>query len=131
MNPQLDNHKRILGILYVVWAGITTFFLFILGFFISLGMQFAMDEVDPEEQRKLEMIGDFLQYVPFIIIALYSLPTLIAGIGLLNKKSWAMLFALIVGCLNLLSFPFGTALGAYTIWVYSEDERSKKKPIGF
>lgn len=130
-SPQLENHKRIIGILYVVWAGITTFGLFVVAFFISFGFQLAMEEVDLDEQRQLEMISDVLQYVPIIIIVFYCIPTLIAGIGLLTKKSWALMFALIVGCINLLSFPFGTALGAYTIWVYTEDQKQNKKPIGF
>jgi hypothetical protein len=131
MNPQLDNHKRILGILYVVWASLTTLILLIASFFVAFGFQIAMGEVDIDEQRKLAMISDILQYVPIVFIIFYSLPNLIAGIGLLTRKSWAMLFALIVGCVNLLSFPFGTALGAYTIWAYSEEQRQNKKPIGF
>jgi len=37
-------------------------------------------------------------------------------------KSWARIVAIIVGCLNLLHVPFGTALGVYTLWVLLNDE---------
>ncbi len=40
-----------------------------------------------------------------------------AGWGLLSYKTWARLLAIILGVLSLLRFPFGTALGIYTLWV--------------
>ena len=55
----------------------------------------------------------------FFIIAI---PGFIAGIGLLRMKSWARIIAIVVGCLNLIHVPFGTALGVYTLWVLLKDE---------
>lgn len=40
-----------------------------------------------------------------------------AGWGLLDRQPWARMLALILGCLNLIDMPFGTALGIYTLWV--------------
>ena len=48
---------------------------------------------------------------------------IIGGISLLNGKSWALTLLLVLGCFKLFSFPFGTALGIYTIWVYAEDKK--------
>jgi hypothetical protein len=42
---------------------------------------------------------------------------LIAGYGLLNRKPWGRILAIIAAILALLKFPFGTALGIYTLWV--------------
>jgi hypothetical protein len=42
---------------------------------------------------------------------------------LLNEKSWAMTLLLVLGCFKLFSFPIGTAIGIYTIWVYSESHK--------
>jgi len=42
---------------------------------------------------------------------------LVAGIGLLQRESWARVLAIVVGIIGLLSVPFGTALGIYTLWV--------------
>lgn len=47
---------------------------------------------------------------------------LIAGIGLLKYKSWARILAIILAIFNLPLFPFGTALGAYTLWVMFNQE---------
>lgn len=55
-------------------------------------------------------------------VLLVSAPGIIAGIGLLKRKSWARMLALILGFLNLLNFPLGTALGVYTIWALMPEE---------
>ncbi len=64
-----------------------------------------------------------------ILVALFLLviaaPGLIGGLALLKRISWARILVLILGCLNLLNFPFGTALGIYTIWVLIQPDTKK------
>jgi len=40
-----------------------------------------------------------------------------AGLGLLQRHSWARTLTIVLGIIALVSFPFGTALGIYTLWV--------------
>lgn len=47
----------------------------------------------------------------------FSALALVAGIGLLTRKSWARGLALFLGFLCLVKLPVGTALGIYTFWV--------------
>ena len=47
-------------------------------------------------------------------MALLGLPGLLAGYGLLTRKPWARILAIVVGILSLLNFPVGTAIGLYT-----------------
>src|SRR5262245_29651915 len=56
----------------------------------------------------------------FLIII--ALPGIIAGIGLLKFRPWARILAIILGALHLLSFPFGTALGVFTLVVLLNPE---------
>ena len=42
---------------------------------------------------------------------------LIAGWGLLDRQPWARMLAIVLGFINLIHMPFGTALGVYTLWV--------------
>jgi len=51
------------------------------------------------------------------LVSLISFPGVICGIGLLQRKSWARILALVLGCINLVNFPLGIALGIYTLWV--------------
>ena len=66
-------------------------------------------------------IGTFVGFV----VGLTGLPNLLAGIGLLAGKGWARILALVLAVLNLLKFPWGTALAAYTFWVLLDD-RTKR-----
>ncbi|HEY0143251.1 MAG TPA: hypothetical protein VGF48_20325 [Thermoanaerobaculia bacterium] len=57
-----------------------------------------------------------------VLIALLSLPTILAGWGLSKRKSWARILTIIIAILNLPGFPLGTALGVYALWVMFNDE---------
>ena len=57
-----------------------------------------------------------------LLIWALSLPSLVAGYGLLKRRSWARVLALVLGFLNLFNVPLGTALGIYTFWVLLKDE---------
>ena len=126
METPLDNHKKVLGILFVIWGSLTILGMLLLSAFLSVIFSFALNEVDSDDQKVLEVVLPIIQYIPIFIIAIFAIPTLIAGIGLLMRKSWAMLFSLVVGCLKLFSFPFGTALGIYSIWIYTEEQKVKR-----
>ncbi len=54
-------------------------------------------------------------------MALLALPGLLAGIGLLRRRNWGRIVAIIVSFLNLLNVPIGTAIGAYSLWVLFQD----------
>lgn len=66
----------------------------------------------------LSLIADILAFV-FIII---SIPGILAGMGLYKKKEWARILALILSVFEIFSFPFGTAIGIYSIWALVQPE---------
>jgi hypothetical protein len=59
-----------------------------------------------------------------IFLAVLGLPGLIAGIGLLKRKNWGRIVAIVVSFLNLLNFPLGTLLGGYSLWVLFQEAAS-------
>ncbi|HET6443069.1 MAG TPA: hypothetical protein VFI27_00695 [candidate division Zixibacteria bacterium] len=59
-----------------------------------------------------------------LFIAVLSLPGVLAGYGLLTRKSWGRLLALVVAVLGLLNFPVGTIVGLYALWVLLQQEAS-------
>jgi hypothetical protein len=122
----LDNHKKILGIIYIVTASLTILVALFIRAIMSTVFGFAFEHADPEEQRVGEFVMALAGFLPAVIIIFGGIPTLIAGIGLLMKQSWAMILALIMGCLKLFSVPIGTAIGIYAIWIYAEDQKFKK-----
>lgn len=66
-------------------------------------------------------VGGILTVVTIIVVAI-SLPGIIAGIGLIKRKRWSRILAMIANALHILNLPFGTALGVYTFWVLTKDE---------
>jgi hypothetical protein len=122
----LDNHKRILGILYLISGALSVLGMLLLNAFFSVIFSFALQEADPEERQAVEFALSIVQFVPVIVIIFFSVPTLIASYALLTRQTWGTMFALIVGCLKLFSFPIGTAIGVYSIWIFTEDQKLKK-----
>ena len=49
-------------------------------------------------------------------LAVLGLPGIIGGWALFTGRSWGRPLGLVLGFLQLLNIPFGTALGIYTIW---------------
>jgi hypothetical protein len=52
-----------------------------------------------------------------LLISGFAIAGVIAGWGLLAHRPWARTLAIVLGCISLIHFPFGTALGIYTLWV--------------
>ena len=60
-----------------------------------------------------------------VLIAIVTIPTFVAGYGLLNRRSWAKTFSLVAGILNLPCVPVGTAVGIYAIWVFLQEDTDR------
>ena len=55
--------------------------------------------------------------MPGVVILGSAALGILTGWGLLDRQPWARMFAIVLGCFNLIDMPFGTALGIYTLWV--------------
>lgn len=122
----MESHKRILGILFVISGILRIFGALLCMSIFSIIFPLILQEAAPDEVLVVEWIGRFFQIIGILFIVFFSIPRLIAGIGLLNKQPWALMMALIWGCLGIFSFPIGTAVSVYTIWVYLEDSKLKR-----
>ncbi len=86
------------------------------GFFFLVGLGAVAD--DPEATRILSFIG----CAGVAFLTTISLPGLLAGYGMLTRKSWARILGIIVAILDLFNVPIGTAIGLYGLWVLTADE---------
>lgn len=116
----MDSHKRILAILYIVSGSFQVLILGGLGLFLSTLFPLIADEAGPDGAWILELLGWAIPGLFWILILLFAVPSIIGGVALLQHRSWALTLLLIMGCFKLFSFPIGTVLGVYTIWVYAE-----------
>ena len=121
----MEAHKRILGILFMVSGILQIVFLLALSVFVSTLFPMIFEHADVDDQWALVWIVPFISTIVTVLILLMSIPSIIGGIAVLNNKKWGLTLVLILGCFKLFSFPVGTALGIYTIWVYTEDHKRK------
>ncbi len=119
----MESHKRILGILYIISGILKLFALALVATFLSTLFPYIAQEAGPDGAWAFEWIGNFIPVLLWGIIILFAVPSVIGGIAMLQQKSWALTLLLILGCFKLFSFPIGTALGVYTIWVYAESNK--------
>jgi len=75
------------------------------------------------------LVGSTLGAVLAGFLVLTGLPGIVGGLGLLGRRRWARWVVLVVAALNLLEFPLGTALAAYSFWALLSPE-SRVPEIG-
>ena len=107
---EVHQHVSILGWLFIVGNAL---FLLIAGFVFTLLTGLGQTVSDPEARAILPLVGSTVG----LLLALLSLPGLAAGYGLLTRKPWARVLAIVMAVLGLLNFPVGTAIGIYALWV--------------
>jgi len=124
----MEVHKRILAILYIISGSLQILGMLFVAAFISVVIPFIMDEAGPDVQWIFVWIIPFIRVIALFIILFFSIPSIIGGVGLLNNKSWSLTLLLVLGCFKLFSFPIGTAIGIYTIYVYTENHKHSSQP---
>jgi hypothetical protein len=77
---------------------------------------------DPVAIKILGVIGIAGGLLPALLLAVLAIPGIAAGYGLLTRKFWGRVLAIVMGILGLINFPIGTAVGLYTLWVLLQDE---------
>lgn len=73
---------------------------------------------DKTAMRITSLVG--IGVVLFFLVT--SVPKLIAGVGLLKRRGWARILAIILAVLDVLNFPVGTVIAVYTLWVLLNDK---------
>ncbi len=105
---RIAGHVRLLGILWLAISvfrllpGVALWFLFSPGHMFFPGMPM--------------FVHGILRGVAVFMLA-GGVVGIVAGWGLLERRPWARMLAIVLGFLNLLDMPFGTGLGIYTLWV--------------
>ena len=105
---------RVLGILWLIYAGITLLFGLIgIAFahaFLSGGTSHWTDGTLPH----MWFFPGLLRFAWLIVLGRAVLAA-IAGWGLLERTQWGRIIAIVAAILSLIRFPLGTALGIATL----------------
>ena len=105
---RVSGHLRNLAILWMAYSALRLLPGLVLNSFSDWGFPFS-DGVPFFVHGIVRSAGTI-----FLVTGVVGL---IAGWGLYERRSWARILAIVLGFLNLLHPPFGTAIGIYTLWV--------------
>ena len=111
----MEKHINIVAILHIIYSGFGLIIALLISTILSVIGNFSGE---PEAELVLDIIANGIAVFFFII----ALPGIIGGVGLMRRREWGRILILIISVLDLINFPFGTALGAYSIWALVQPE---------
>ncbi len=121
--------QKNINVVAALQIGLSIFNLFIAFLIFTLLKVVGGFVNEPTGSTIISLVADILA-IAFIVI---SFPGIMAGIGLYKRKEWARILTIILSVVELFSFPFGTAIGIFSIWVLVQDETvaafNNDKPI--
>jgi hypothetical protein len=111
----MEKHLQFLGGLFIIFNTLTLVIALVVSAIVVGGGMISGDET---VMAITAMVASILAFILLIV----SVPGIICGFGLLKRRPWARVLAMVIGVINLFNIPFGTALGIYTLWVLMHDD---------
>ena len=121
----MATHVKLVGTLHMVFGALGILAsLSILLFYGGLASLIGFTEHSDDKFIAIPILGVIFG-IGAVLVFVLSLPGLIGGIGLLLGQNWGRIVLIIVSCMELLKFPFGTALGVYSLWVLTNKDAER------
>ncbi len=119
---QLDSYAgkvRALSIVWFIWAGLSLA-MGIVG--MAFAKAFMAGRFGPwahggwnDGPFRPEWFGPAMIHFVWVVVVLRSALALVPAWGLMERAPWGRIVAIVAAILSLLKFPFGTALGIWTM----------------
>ena len=111
----MEKHITVLGVLYIA---LSTLGILVAVFIFTAIVGGGILSGDSKAMAITAIVGPAIAF----FLLLVSAPGFVGGVFLLKRRPWARILVLVLGFLNLIEIPIGTALGIYTIWVLLKNE---------
>jgi len=112
----LSSHADLVGVLFIIWGGLTA----LVGA-STLALGVGAVALINSASRGGSHVAAGLTAAAFTALAtitiLWGTAHIVVGVPLRRRRPWARLVALMLGSVDLLLLPYGTALGCYALWV--------------
>ena len=114
----MDTHIKVVGLINIVFGILGLMAAGIVFIAVAGGGLLSGDE-------EAILITSIVATSVSSVIAIFSIPEIIAGWGILKMKSWGRILGIVISVLDLLAFPIGTAFGIYGLWVLLNEETER------
>ncbi len=119
----MERHVKILAIVHIVggslWLMLALVVAVVFGGIAGL-IGFAGIN-DPDAAVAIPIVT-IIGTLVTVMLAVFSVPSIVAGVGLLSCRNWARILTIVLSVLYLMKIPVGTAIGVYGLWVLLAQE---------
>jgi hypothetical protein len=120
----METHVKVLGALQIAMGTLGLFAAVVLVLVFGVASSAVGLSGDPDATFALPIIGvTGVALVTFLVVL--SLPGVIIGIGLIQRRPWARIAGIVLSILGLTMVPFGTVVGVYGLWVLFSKETER------
>jgi hypothetical protein len=115
---ELDRYAskvRVLGVLWLVWAGLSLLMGFAAMSFLNGFFSGGFGPWGHDHPMFPDWFGPAFIHFAWLMLSLRAVVCAIAGWGLLERTQWGRIMAIIAAVISLIKIPFGTALGIATL----------------
>jgi hypothetical protein len=120
----METHVKVLGALQIAMGTLGLFAAVVLVLVFGVASSAVGLSGDPDATVALPIIGiTGVALVAFLVVL--SLPGVIVGIGLIQRRPWARVAGIVLSILGLMMVPFGTIVGVYGVWVLFSKETER------
>ncbi len=110
----METHVKVVGVIFIVLGALGV--VVALGFLLFFGgLAGLAGRQNTEAAQAAPLLGGLGLFL-FICIAVFSVPGLLTGMGLLRFREWARILGIVLSAFHLLGFPLGTIFGIYGLW---------------
>jgi hypothetical protein len=121
----MEQHIKVLSVLFVI-LGILGIVVAVA--FLALGAGTAATILSQDNSNEARVgaarAGGCITFIA-ALFGIMAIPSIIAGWGLSQRKSWARILTIILAILSLPQFPVGTAIGVYALVILFNDESKR------
>jgi len=118
----MEQHIKVLSVLFII-LGILGIVIAVV--FLALGAGTAATILAQDDSNEARIgaawAGGCISIVAGLL-GVMAIPSIIAGWGLSQHKSWARILTIILAILSLPQFPVGTAVGVYALVILFNEE---------
>ena len=123
----LDTHARVAAVLHIVLACLSLMVLLaiaaVVGAFGALGPSWGVDRE----------VATWVGGIGMMVVALFALTAiteLVGAVMLLRGSDFGRVMTMVFSGLQLFNIPFGTAVGAYSLWALMRKDAQLPPPAG-
>ena len=121
----MSPHVDLVGVLFIIWGLLTALVgLSTLALGIGAVALIASGASSEGEQFAAGITAAAFTALALIAI-LWGVAHISVGVPLRRRRHWSRVAAMVLGSLDLVLLPYGTALGCYALWTLLSEEGKK------